>query len=488
MLLSELLKGLNVIKSNVKEETEIKSICSDSRELSENAAFICISGTSFDGHSVIPQIKDRVEVFIVERELECEVPFVLVEDTRLALSVMFANFYGNPQRRFKKMIGITGTNGKTSTAYMIREIFENAGYKTGMLGTVKYLIGNEEFEIDKSKAVLTTPDPKLLFEMLKEMADRGVECVVMEVSSHSLELKKVAPIEFDVAVFTNLTQDHLDFHKDIESYKNAKALLFKQSKIGIFNIDDASAVSIMDNAPCKIFSYSTNKNEADYVTKNIKYIGAKRIEYELLTSGLIFRVKLPVPGRFSIYNSLAAASCALICGIEASKIQEALETFEGVPGRIERVMIDADFSVFIDFAHTPDALENVLKSANEFALGRVVALFGCGGDRDRTKRPIMCDIALKNSDFVIITSDNSRTEEKAEIIKDILKGVKDNKTPYTVIENRTEAIKYALDNAKKDDVIILAGKGHEEYEIDKTGKHPYSEKQIVIDYFSKKGN
>ncbi|MEA4833414.1 MAG: UDP-N-acetylmuramoyl-L-alanyl-D-glutamate--2,6-diaminopimelate ligase [Oscillospiraceae bacterium] len=484
---SEIIKTLGIEQSNIKGDPEISGVVSDNRKVMPGYAFVCLKGAVFDGHDFASEaIRAGASVIISEKPLANDIPYAVVPDTRAALPKCLSVFYGAPEKSFKYSVGITGTNGKTSTSYMLKHIFEAAGFKTGLIGTMKYLIGDREFECDKSGSFLTTPDPELLFKILATMRDEGVNVLIMEVSSHSLELEKIAGLSFTTGIFTNLTRDHLDFHKTMENYRHAKEKLFTMCEYGLFNNDDPAAADMMKAAPCECITYGINGNEADFTAKNIRFKGAHGVEYELLSKGLIFRMKLPIPGLFTVYNSLAAVSCALNLGISPDIISNALENMDNVCGRIDRIKTDTDFSVFIDFAHTPDALENVLKTIRGFAEQRIITLFGCGGDRDKTKRPIMGKIACDMSDYVIITSDNSRSESKESIISDILAGITDTNTPYKTITSRIEAIHYAIDIAEAGDVILLAGKGHEEYEIDSTGKHPFSERNVVLDYLKLK--
>ncbi|MBE6688237.1 MAG: UDP-N-acetylmuramoyl-L-alanyl-D-glutamate--2,6-diaminopimelate ligase [Ruminococcaceae bacterium] len=485
MLYNELFKDIKIIKTNIAQNLEITALSADSRKISEGTAFVCIKGAKVDAHTFIPQaVSDGAVLCVVQQG--CEQPldnvnYVMVEDTREAFALLLANFYGNPQRSFKYVIGVTGTNGKSSTTFMLKRILEQAGYKVGLIGTVKYMIGDREYVTDKTQNVLTTPDSELLFELMSEMRKENVDCLVMEVSSHAIALNKICGMHFNIAVFTNLSRDHLDFHGDMEAYRDIKAKLFENCDIGIFNNDDVQTPEMKKKCGGKIFGFALKNLKSDFMAKNIRSKGADGTEYELLTNDSIFRIKIPIPGDFSVYNSLAAASCAYVMGVKSEDIAQALVDMPGVPGRICKLDTGTPFSVIIDFAHTPDGLQNILNTINGFkGSGRSITLFGCGGDRDRTKRPLMGKVAMENSDYCIITSDNSRSEEKSAIIADILTGIKGIKTPHTVIENRTEAIEYAIDMAKPGDIILLAGKGHEEYEIDKTGKHPYSETEIVM--------
>ena len=490
MTLDKLLNGVRIVKTNVDLGIDVVGICSDTRKVTDNCVFVCIKGQKYDSHRAAESVVAKgAAAVICEKEPLENVPYVLVDSTRAANTYMQANLVGNPQREFRKVIGITGTNGKTSTSCMIKAIFDKAGFKTGLLGTMKYLIGDEEYSLGEGENLLTTPDPETLFPLLRKMRNAGVEVLIMEASSHALKLEKLAAMHFDTAIFTNLTQDHLDFHKDMDEYLECKKKLFGLSKELLVNLDDPSYEKIVKDCPCEHKTFSAKgDNRAQFNAKNVRMKGAKGVEYELLSLDGIFRVKLGIPGAFSVSNSLAAAACALEAGIDQACITSALAEMANVKGRIDRVDIDAPYSVFIDFAHTPDALENVIKTVRGFCENRIITLFGCGGDRDRTKRPLMARVASQLSDYVVVTSDNSRSEEKSAIIKDILEGITKPAEEYAVIEDRTEAIHYAMDLASEGDVIILAGKGHEEYEIDKNGKHPYSERSVVMDYFNRGKN
>lgn len=482
MKLQELLSNISVLFWNADPETEVSSVSSDSRKIERGAAFVCLKGLKVDGRVWIPQSFEKgAVVAICQEKPETDVPYVLVEDTREALPLLLSNFYDHPEKSFRRIIGITGTNGKTTTSFMMKAIFDKAGCKTGLIGTTKYLVLDEEFPVDAGAALLTTPDPELLFRLFAAMREKGVDTVIMEASSHALALKKLTGVPFDVGVFTNLTQDHIDFHKTMEEYLEAKKGLFRVAKKGIFNCDDPAFRSICENVSSTVITYSA-KGEGDFAAIKLLNHDDKGISYLLRCDGEERVVKVAVPGSFTVYNSLAAIAAAREEGIDWKPILKALSEMNGVKGRIERIPTKTPYSVFIDFAHTPDALENILKNLREFTTGRLITLFGCGGDRDKTKRPIMGSIACRMSDFVIITSDNCRSEKKEDIIADIVAGAKDAGCAYTTITDRTEAICYALDHALAGDVILLAGKGHEEYEIDQNGKHEYSERRIVLEH------
>ncbi len=482
MKITKLFENIPVLQMNIDPETEVFSVSSDSRKIKEKAAFVCLSGLTVDGRKFIPSAFEKGAVVAVcEVAPEGDYPFVLVEDTRAALPRLLSNLYEHPENSFQRIIGITGTNGKTTTSFMLKSIFEEAGHKTGLIGTTKYLVDNEEYKVDKNAAFLTTPDPELLFALFDAMRKKNVDTVIMEASSHALALKKLTGVPFDLGIFTNLTQDHIDFHKTMEEYLQAKKSLFFVAKEGVFNGDDPAFESITSGITAAVTSYGSN-TDCDFCVKEIITHDDRGIRYLLEEKGKTFEIALSVSGTFNIYNSLAAIATARKCGIAMESIQKGLISMEGVKGRIERIPTDTPYSVFIDFAHTPDALENILTTLRGFTKGKLVTLFGCGGDRDRTKRPLMGEIACQKSDFVIVTSDNCRSEKKEDIIRDILVGVEGKGTPFVSITDRTEAIHYAIDHAEEGDVILLAGKGHEEYEIDNTGKHDYSEKNIVLEY------
>ncbi|NLK39716.1 MAG: UDP-N-acetylmuramoyl-L-alanyl-D-glutamate--2,6-diaminopimelate ligase [Clostridiales bacterium] len=384
------------------------------------------------------------------------------------------------------MIAVTGTNGKTSTSFMLRAIFEQAGYKTGLIGTVRCLIGDREYRLpdDATDAdnlqTMTTPDPELLYRILREMADEGVQVVILEASSHALALSKLDPIHFRGGIFTNLSPEHLDFHSNFEDYLSSKARLFSMCDIGVFNIDDIYVSHVMQKAPCRRVTCSTTL-ASDYRASEIEGRLLDGVEYKLVNRQRTFKIKSMIPGLFTVYNTLVAAAMALEMGVDFLTVKSALQKLPGVDGRLERVYLHgAPFSVFIDYAHTPEAMKNLIETVRGFCGDdqRIVVLFGCGGDRDKGKRAPMGKIASKLGDFAIITSDNSRSEPPAAIIRDIMQGV-DKKRPHMVIENRREAIEYTIKNARPGDVILLVGKGHETYEINSSGKHPFNERGIV---------
>ena len=484
MKLFDVLKNVSFIENHADHDITILGISSDSRKIREGYAFVSIKGLHSDGNDYISAAMKQGAVLVITEKVPTEcVPYVLVEDTSSILPTLLSNFYDHPESKFKRIIGITGTNGKTTTSFMLKMIFESAGETTGLIGTMKYLIGNEEYCVDPKAPLLTTPDPELLFELLDAMAKRGVSTVIMEASSHALELKKLNGIRFDFALFTNFTQDHMDFHHSMEEYLQAKKKLFFRANMGIFNADDPSFSALSADVPCQVVTYSVHRESTDYRCEKQLKSDENGVAFSLQTKdGRCFDLEIPIPGDFTVYNVLAAASCALECKVDPETLTSALKTMSGVKGRLEKIPIKRDFSVFIDFAHTPDALENILRTLRAFTKGRLITLFGCGGDRDKTKRPVMGEIASRMSDLVIVTSDNSRSEEKEAIIADIVAGINPKRNHYVSITDRTEAIQYALSIAQKGDVILLAGKGHEEYEIDRNGKRDYSEKNIVLKF------
>ena len=475
MKLSEILKGVNV--KNDYADKEVVNVTSDSRLVEEGFLFVCIKGASFDGHSVAAQMLEKGAAAVVcERDLGLENQ-IIVDESRAVYSIVCANYFGNPASKLK-IIGLTGTNGKTTTTFLIKQILDNLGNKTGLIGTVQNMVADEVYP-----AHYTTPDPYELQSLFAKMVEAGCEYCVMEVSSQALAQGRVASVQFELAVFTNLTQDHLDYHKTWENYFNSKKLLFENCKTALTNLDDENGMKIVEGMPCEVKTYSVGNNNADFTARNVCF-SASGVKYELLTER-IGRVSCPIPGRFSVYNSLCAIASAITLGFDFESVLRAIAKCGGVKGRIEVVPTDTDYTVIIDYAHSPDGLENIIRSLREIAQGRVVTLFGCGGNRDKTKRPIMGEIASELSDFCIVTSDNPRNEKPSDIINDILEGMKNTKTPYKVIENRKEAIFYALDNAREKDIILLAGKGHETYQILNEGTIHFDEREIVNEYFSR---
>ena len=458
MKLQAILQGLEPLEVHADLSREITGICYDSRAVKPGNLFVAICGYDTDGHKYIPMALEKGAACVLCEKAPAEGEYVLLSDTRRGLALAGANWYGNPAGEMT-MIGITGTNGKTTTTYLVKHILEDClGAKVGLVGTIQNMIGDEVLHTER-----TTPESLELQALFRHMADAGCTHVVMEVSSHALCLHRVDGVTFDVGVFTNLTQDHLDFHKTMEEYCRAKAMLFARSKVGAVNVDDPWAKEILAHATCPVITYSA-KNQAALEATDIR-LEPHHVAFTAHYQGNETACTLGIPGAFSVYNALSALSAALALGIAPEKAAASLATAQGVKGRAEVVPTPGkDYTVLIDYSHTPDSLENILKTVREFARGRVIAVFGCGGDRDPIKRPIMGKIAADLADLVVVTSDNPRTEDPMAIIDQILVGIPKDQTPTTVIENRRQAIRWAMDNAQAGDVIVLAGKGHETYQ------------------------
>ncbi len=474
MKLRELLKGIEVLRTEGSLDVPISGIHYDSRQVTPGSLFFCIEGYKVDGHNYAAMAVEKGAVAVLLRkdiQLPEGVTKIFVSETREYMGLLSSSFYGNPTENLI-LFGVTGTNGKTTTTYMIRSILEQAGKKTGLIGTITNLIGDRMIPTEH-----TTPESPDLQQLLHQMVQENVDTAVMEVSSHSLALSRVAGCTFQVGIFTNLTQDHLDFHGTLENYREAKAKLFEQSQLAIINVDDESGRIILEGLESPSFTYGIYK-PADIFARDIE-IMAEGVSFNLHILGGKISINLQIPGIFSVYNALAAASACYAAGISLKDIQLGLEAIRGVSGRFELLDTNTDYSVIIDYAHTPDGLKNILTTARDLTDGRIVTLFGCGGDRDSAKRPLMGEVCGEYSDFCIVTSDNPRNEEPMDIINDILPGLIKTDCPYELIVDRKEAIKYALDNARTGDVIILAGKGHETYQLLKGQTIPFDEKQIV---------
>ena len=480
MKLKELLKNVQVLKTNADPEMEITAVAYDSRKVCSGGMFIAISGFATDGNRFIPMAMEKgASVVVTAKEPAVDVPYVLVSSDRLALAQIGSNFYGNPSAAVK-MIGVTGTNGKTSSTLLLKHILETVlGTKVGLMGTMENMIGQQSIPTER-----TTPESFELQALLAQMRDAGCSYVIMEVSSHAIALERVAGVHYEVGAFTNLTEDHLDFHKTMEDYCDTKAELFARCNYGVVNLDDSWFDRITAKSTCKMLTYSAKK-EADLQAKDLELL-SDGVRFTAVYGGEEVEVTLPIPGKFTVYNALTVLGMALQLGISLADAAEALKTAKGVKGRVEVVPTPGkDYTVLIDYAHTPDGLENVLSSVKGFCKGRTIAVFGCGGDRDPIKRPIMGRIGTEIADFSVITSDNPRTEAPMAIIEDILKGVDQTKNNYEVIENRPKAIQYAMDIAEKNDIIILAGKGHETYQEICGVKHHLDEREVVAEYLEK---
>ena len=477
MKLKELLSGIPVLETTADLEAEIESIAYDSRKVTAGCLFVAIKGFASDGNRFIPMAMEKGAVAVVTAQKPTEkIPYILVESDRQALALLSCNFYDHPAKSMT-MIGITGTNGKTSATLLLKQVLEKTlGAKVGLIGTMANRIGEEVIPTER-----TTPESLELQELFAKMRDAGCTHVVMEVSSHAIALHRVTGFDFQIAAFTNLTEDHLDFHKTMENYCLTKAELFRRCDKGVLNADDDYADTIANAATCEMLKTSV-KGNGDLQATDVQ-LHADGVSFTAVTEEAEQPVSLPIPGRFTAYNALTVLGICMQLGIALPEAAKALETAKGVQGRVEVVPTPGKpYTVLIDYAHTPDGLENVLRSVRDFCKGRLISVFGCGGDRDPIKRPIMGKIGVELSDIAIITSDNPRTEDPMAIIADILKGVPETQTNFVVIENRRKAIQYAMDIGEKDDMIVLAGKGHETYQEINGVKYHLDEREEVAAY------
>lgn len=471
MKLHKLLDG---IAKTTLPDTDIEFVTSDSRKVAKGCIFVCIKGNNFDGHNVAKQMLEKGAICVIcEKDLGLSQQ-IIVSDTRYTYACLCANWFSRPDLKMK-IIGVTGTNGKTTITTVLKYVISECGYKAGLIGTSQNEIGNEIIHTER-----TTPESYDLFELLNRMQNAGCDYVVMEVSSQALEQRRIGPLHFSVAVFTNLTQDHLDVHGTMENYYLAKKKIFDVCDFAIINVDDKAGKRYFKEINCKKYSYSINSC-GDYYADCIK-LSAEGSTFWFSDNVRSFYVKFSMPGYFNVSNATAVIATCEKLGLDTAKVISLLEKFKGVKGRAEVIPTGRDFTVICDYAHTPDALENILPNIRQYTKGRLVCLFGCGGNRDKKKRPLMAQAAAENCDFMVITSDNPRDEDPDEIIKDIVDGIKDTKTPYVTITDRREAIYYAVENARKDDVIVLAGKGHEDYQIlSDNRKIHFDEREVVAD-------
>ena len=474
MKLKDLLKDIRVLEMTADPELEINNVYYDSRKVTDGSLFVAVSGFASDGNRFIPMAMSKGALAVVTaKKPQEDVPYVLVESDRLALALLGCNFFGNPSKAMT-MIGITGTNGKTSATLLLKHVLEKTlGAKVGLIGTMANMVGEEMIPTDR-----TTPESFDLQGLFARMRDAGCTHVVMEVSSHAIALERIGGTHFDVAAFTNLTEDHLDFHKTMEAYCEAKAELFRRCDRAVVNGDDSYASAILAAATSPVLETSVS-GQKDLYARDLELL-SEGISFTACTADQQVDVTLPIPGKFTVYNALTVMGIAKQLGIGLKECAAALSTAAGVKGRVEVVPTPGKpYSVLIDYAHTPDGLENVLSSVRDFCRGRLIAVFGCGGDRDPMKRPVMGKIGVELSDLAIITSDNPRTEDPMAIIEDILKGVNPELGEYIVMEDRRSAIRYALDIAEKDDIIVLAGKGHETYQEINGHKYHLDEREEV---------
>ena len=473
MKLKELLQDIRVLDCTADLELDIPNVYYDSRKVTAGSLFVAISGFAADGNRFIPMaLQKGAAAVVTAKRPEGDIPYILVENDRLALALLGINFYGHPVENMT-LIGVTGTNGKTSSTLLLKQVLEQClDAKVGLIGTMENLIGDEVIPTER-----TTPESFELQGLFARMRDAGCTHVVMEVSSHAITLDRVGGVHFDVAAFTNLTEDHLDFHKTMDAYCDAKAELFARCDKAVINVDDNYAPRMLAKAECP--TLRTSAYSGDLYAKDV-YMHAEGVAFTAVCGEETAAVKLPIPGKFTVYNALTVIGIAKQLGISLARCARALENAKGVKGRIEVVPTPGkEYSVLIDYAHTPDGLENVLTSVKDFCNGRLIAVFGCGGDRDPMKRPIMGEIGVKCADIAIITSDNPRTEDPDAIIGDILKGVKPEYGYYKVVSDRRAAIRYAMDIAEKDDIIVLAGKGHETYQEINGKKYHLDEREEV---------
>ena len=482
MKLKELLAGISVLEMAADPELNIEAVAYDSRKVTAGGLFVAISGFASDGNRFIPMAMEKgAAVIVTAKKPEQAVPYVLVENDRLALAMIGTNFYGHPAESMT-MIGVTGTNGKTSVTLLLKQVLETClGAKVGLVGTMANMVGDETIPTER-----TTPESFELQGLFARMRDAGCTHCVMEVSSHALTLERVGGVHFNVAAFTNLTEDHLDFHKTMEAYCDAKAMLFRRCDKGVMNCDDAWFSRMARDASCQILT--TSCHDGDLTAENVA-LHADGITFTARMDGQEVPVSLSIPGKFTVYNALTVLGLAVQLGISLADAAEALKNAQGVKGRVEVVPTPGKpYTVLIDYAHTPDGLENVLSSLRAVCKGRLIAVFGCGGDRDPIKRPIMGRIGVELADHAIITSDNPRSEDPMAIISDIAAGVTEAMGSCEIVENRIAAIQRAMDIAEKDDIIILAGKGHETYQEIRGVKHHLDEREVVAAYLNETRN
>ena len=473
MTLQDYLQGISY-STGMKdlENISVTTVTNDSRQIRKDCIFVCIKGGKFDGHDAASKaLAEGAAAVVVERDLGLSRQ-VLVENSRSAYAILCANHFHNPSRRLK-LVGTTGTNGKTTTTFLLKSILEAAGKKVGLMGTIH----NEIMDMELP-AKHTTPDPYQLHAMLDRMAEAGCEYVVMEVSSHALDQHRLDGCEFEVGIFTNLTQDHLDYHKTMENYFAAKKRLFGMCKQAVINLDDPYGQQLAAELGDKAFTVSLERNDACLTAKNISY-DAAGTSFILVGNNIIERIRISQPGRFSVSNAMGAAGACLLLGVSTPDIARGLRECPGVAGRAEIIPANVNYTIIRDYAHTPDGLEKIITALQEYATGRVVTLFGCAGNRDRTKRTHMAEMAAKYSDFVILTSDNPRDEDPIQIINDAKPGLDQFDTPYRIIPDRYQAIVWALDNAQPGDILLLAGKGHEDYQVLHDETIYFDEKVVV---------
>lgn len=479
MTLFELLNGIDFKGAPIN--ADVLGVTSDSRTVSEGKVFVAIKGLKFDGHDHAEKaLKAGAVCVVCERDLNLPNQ-IIVENSRSAYAHLCSKIHGEPSKKLK-LIGVTGTNGKTTTTTVIKQILEYAGHKCGLIGTIHNQIGDIQLP-----AKHTTPDPGELHVLFSKMVKAGCDYAVMEVSSHALDQHRLDGCFFEVGAFTNLTQDHLDYHKTMENYFEAKAKLFDMCSFGMLNLDDNFGKTLYERYRfSKGFECFSQKTKADLTASDIKY-KADGVEFTLAYKNQKRKVHFCMPGAFSVENALAAIGCVLSAGIDFDVAASGLCACRGVKGRTEVLATNDKFTVICDYAHTPDGLEKILTTVKDFAKGRIVTLFGCAGERDRTKRVYMGEIVARYSDYVILTSDNPRAENPVQILDDAVEGIKKHQKPYSLFVDRYEAINFAVDNAQDGDIIVLAGKGHEDYQVLDFGTIYFDEHIIVADILKEKG-
>ena len=483
MKLKEILTGINDLKAKGNLDIDVNKITSDSRSVESGDMFVAIKGFDVDGHKFVKSAIDNgAKVVLINEDMAKDmlqyitpnITLITAKDTREAIAICACNFYQNPSRKVR-LIGVTGTKGKTTTTFMIKRILEKQGIKTGLVGTIASYSGEKKLE-DSDR---TTPDSLKLQQLFSTMYNDGCKAIVMEVSSQSLKLHRVDGCDFDIGIFTNFSEDHISEkeHPNMEDYFASKVMLFKMCKVGFINVDDVNTIRVPSIVKtCEFKTYGID-NECDLLAKDIT-ITNSYVDFRVKINGKNERIKTDIPGRFSVYNSLAAISVALKMGVSVDNIKEALKDVK-VPGRSELVDNKLGLTIMIDYAHSPESLQSILQAVKSYTRGRVISVFGCGGDRDHAKRPQMGEISGRIASYTIITSDNPRTENKEEIVKEIEEGIKKTKGKYECIVDRTEAIKKAISMCEKNDIIVLAGKGHETYQEINHVKYPYDERVII---------
>jgi len=477
MKLQELTQNVNIVSIHADTEMEISGVSYDSRNVREGELFVAVKGFTSDGHDFIDDVISKGAACIIsEKPLEQSIPHIVTSSSRRALASTAAAWFNYPAKRLK-VVGVTGTNGKTSVTNLIKHTIEvMTGSKVGLIGTNGNFIGDRELPTE-----LTTPESYEMQKILEKMVLEGCSYVVMEVSSHALALDRVYGIDFEVGIFTNLSPDHLDFHGTMDEYAKAKSLLFTMCKNSAINVDDSYSDVMLNACAGHTMTYAINCSTADLVGKDIR-LYADKSKFTALLASKICRCEINIPGLFSVYNALSAIAATTLLGFDITETAPTLLSCSGIKGRAEVMPLGKEYTVIIDYAHTPDALENIIKAVRETAKGKIFTLFGCGGDRDKAKRPLMGKVAVELSDEVIITTDNPRTEKPENIIGEIVAGVGETNTPYTVIVNRKEAICQTIDRLGESDVLILAGKGHETYQIIGTTKINFDDREIVTEH------